>query len=247
MAIPRHYELLDEAIVAPRRCAPGGAGRGGQRRRRVQSGLRRGRRRGRRSARVRGRAVAGRAPSCGCGWRCTPGRPSSATTATTSVRRSNRCARIRAVGHGGQVLVSATTAALVADRLPPGATLEDLGWHRLKDLGRPEHIWQVIASGPAVGVPAAALARRVSPQPAGPAHAAHRPGGRDRRRRPPPARRRAAGDADRFGGRRQDPPRPRGRRRGARPVPRRRVVGRAGATGRPERRRSRRAGRPRRP
>ena len=28
VAIPRHYELLDEAIVAPRRCAAGGAGRG---------------------------------------------------------------------------------------------------------------------------------------------------------------------------------------------------------------------------
>ena len=32
----------------------------------------------------------------------------------------NRCARLRAIGHGGQVLLSAATAALVADRLPDG-------------------------------------------------------------------------------------------------------------------------------
>ena len=85
-----------------------------------------------------------RAPSCGCGSRCTPARRSCATRATTSVTRSTACARIRAIGHGGQVLVSAATAALVADRLPADATLVDLGVHRLKDLGRPEHIWQVV-------------------------------------------------------------------------------------------------------
>jgi predicted ATPase/class 3 adenylate cyclase/DNA-binding CsgD family transcriptional regulator len=56
----------------------------------------------------------------------------------------NRCARIRDTGHGGQVLLSATTAALVADRLPEPVTLADLGLHRLKDLGRPEHIWQIV-------------------------------------------------------------------------------------------------------
>jgi predicted ATPase/class 3 adenylate cyclase/DNA-binding CsgD family transcriptional regulator len=56
----------------------------------------------------------------------------------------NRAARIRATGHGGQVLVSAATAALVADRLPEGVTLADLGLHRLKDLGTPEHIWQLV-------------------------------------------------------------------------------------------------------
>jgi predicted ATPase/DNA-binding CsgD family transcriptional regulator len=56
----------------------------------------------------------------------------------------NRCARIRATGHGGQVLVSAATAGLVADRLPARAALVDLGQHRLKDLGRSEHIWQLV-------------------------------------------------------------------------------------------------------
>jgi predicted ATPase/class 3 adenylate cyclase/DNA-binding CsgD family transcriptional regulator len=56
----------------------------------------------------------------------------------------DRATRIRAVGHGGQVLVSAATATLVADRVPADASLEDLGFHRLNDLGRPEHVWQVI-------------------------------------------------------------------------------------------------------
>lgn len=54
-----------------------------------------------------------------------------------------RCARIRAIGHGGQILVSDATRDLVIDALPEGADLRDLGSHRLKDLGRPERIWQL--------------------------------------------------------------------------------------------------------
>jgi class 3 adenylate cyclase len=48
----------------------------------------------------------------------------------------HQAARVAAVAHGGQVLVSETAAALVRDWLPPGAALADLGRHRLKDLGR---------------------------------------------------------------------------------------------------------------
>jgi class 3 adenylate cyclase/DNA-binding XRE family transcriptional regulator len=48
----------------------------------------------------------------------------------------HRAARVAAVAHGGQVLVSETAAALVRDALPPGAALIDLGVHQLKDLGR---------------------------------------------------------------------------------------------------------------
>jgi len=59
----------------------------------------------------------------------------------------HRAARIAAVAHGGQVLVSETAAALVRGALPPGAGLRDLGWHRLKDLGRPEQIFQLCAAG----------------------------------------------------------------------------------------------------
>ena len=54
-----------------------------------------------------------------------------------------RSERIMAVGHGGQVLLSGASAALVADQLPEGAALVDLGAHRLKDLGRPEQLFQL--------------------------------------------------------------------------------------------------------
>jgi class 3 adenylate cyclase/tetratricopeptide (TPR) repeat protein/DNA-binding XRE family transcriptional regulator len=59
----------------------------------------------------------------------------------------HRAARVAAVAHGGQVLVSETAAALVRDALPPGVALVDLGVHQLKDLGRPERIFQVSAPG----------------------------------------------------------------------------------------------------
>src|SRR4029453_15881936 len=56
----------------------------------------------------------------------------------------NRSARIMAVGHGGQVLLSGASAALVGDQLPDGASLVDLGAHRLKDLGWPEELFQLV-------------------------------------------------------------------------------------------------------
>ncbi len=56
----------------------------------------------------------------------------------------NKTARIMAAGHGGQVLLSASAAALAQERLPAGAGLLDLGEHALKDLGRPEHIVQLL-------------------------------------------------------------------------------------------------------
>jgi predicted ATPase/class 3 adenylate cyclase len=63
----------------------------------------------------------------------------------------NRVARLLAVGHGGQVLVSAATYELLAGRLPGGIGLEDLGEHHLKDLGRAEQVFQVTAPGLAGG------------------------------------------------------------------------------------------------
>ncbi|MGQ0466651.1 MAG: LuxR C-terminal-related transcriptional regulator, partial [Sporichthyaceae bacterium] len=54
-----------------------------------------------------------------------------------------RCARIRAVAHGGQIVCSRATADLAADDLPAEVGLLDLGSHRLKDLGRPEQIFEV--------------------------------------------------------------------------------------------------------
>src|SRR5438445_8638947 len=55
----------------------------------------------------------------------------------------NRCARLRALARGGQVLVSGVTAQLMQGRLPTGADLKDLGTHRLKDLSAPERVWQL--------------------------------------------------------------------------------------------------------
>jgi predicted ATPase/class 3 adenylate cyclase len=70
----------------------------------------------------------------------------------------NRAARIAAVGHGGQVLVSDATAALVAAQLPDGVRTRPLGSYRLKDLPRPERIHQLeIAGLPAAFPPLRAL------------------------------------------------------------------------------------------
>jgi predicted ATPase/class 3 adenylate cyclase len=59
----------------------------------------------------------------------------------------NRTARIRACGHGGQILVSKPTADLLAGRPPEGFGLLPLGSHRLRDLARPEEVWQLTAPG----------------------------------------------------------------------------------------------------
>ncbi len=55
----------------------------------------------------------------------------------------NRVARLLAVGHGGQALLSTITYALVRDALPPACTLVSLGEHRLRDLTHPEIIFQL--------------------------------------------------------------------------------------------------------
>ena len=57
----------------------------------------------------------------------------------------NRAARIMAAGHGGQILLSGVTAREVSEHLPINASLKDLGEHRLKDLIRPERLFQLNA------------------------------------------------------------------------------------------------------
>jgi class 3 adenylate cyclase/tetratricopeptide (TPR) repeat protein len=59
----------------------------------------------------------------------------------------HRAARIMAVAHGGQVVLSEATRQLAGSRLPAGASLRDLGLHRLKDIEAPEHIYQLVAAG----------------------------------------------------------------------------------------------------
>jgi len=55
----------------------------------------------------------------------------------------NRTARLRDLGHGGQILLSGTTEALVVDMLPPDAWLTDLGTHELRGVPRPERVVQL--------------------------------------------------------------------------------------------------------
>jgi predicted ATPase/class 3 adenylate cyclase len=75
----------------------------------------------------------------------------------------HRAARIASAAHGGQVLLSGATAALVCDDLPDGAALRDLGDHRLKDFDRPVRLYQLDVSGLPVEFPPvrASVRRRV--------------------------------------------------------------------------------------
>jgi predicted ATPase/class 3 adenylate cyclase len=59
----------------------------------------------------------------------------------------NRAARLRGIAHGGQTVMSNATYELVHDKLPDGVTLVDMGPHRLKDLIKPEHVYQVDVKG----------------------------------------------------------------------------------------------------
>ena len=54
-----------------------------------------------------------------------------------------RCARLRSIAHGGQTLLSDAVRELVVDGLAEDVSLRNLGPQRLKDLGRPERVWQL--------------------------------------------------------------------------------------------------------
>jgi YVTN family beta-propeller protein len=59
----------------------------------------------------------------------------------------HRAARISAAGHGGQILLSSSTRELVEHDLPQDQLVRDLGERRLKDLPRPERIYQLVVDG----------------------------------------------------------------------------------------------------
>ena len=59
----------------------------------------------------------------------------------------NRAARSSSAAHGGQIVASLATVELVRDDMPEGCALVDLGEHRLRDLGRPERVFQVVHPG----------------------------------------------------------------------------------------------------
>ena len=56
----------------------------------------------------------------------------------------HRAARIAAAGHGGQVLISDATRALIERNLPERVSVRDLGEYRLKDLPEAEHLYQLV-------------------------------------------------------------------------------------------------------
>jgi len=79
----------------------------------------------------------------------------------------NRCARVGAAAHGGQVLVTKTTRDLVGERLGAGFGLKRLGEFRLRDLAEPELIYQLThADLPADFPPIGTLAERTGNLPA---------------------------------------------------------------------------------
>ena len=59
----------------------------------------------------------------------------------------NRAARIMSAGHGGQILLSSITLELTREHLPGDISVLDLGEHQLRDLVRPEHIYQLSIPG----------------------------------------------------------------------------------------------------
>ena len=59
----------------------------------------------------------------------------------------HRAARIASAAHGGQVLLSESTRSLVQDQMPEDTGIRDLGQHRLKDLSRSEHLYQLVIDG----------------------------------------------------------------------------------------------------
>ena len=65
----------------------------------------------------------------------------------------NRVARLMSIGHGGQILLSNAAYELVKDDPPAETTFNDLGSHQLKDLHKPERVWQAAAGGTAQAHP----------------------------------------------------------------------------------------------
>jgi predicted ATPase/DNA-binding SARP family transcriptional activator/class 3 adenylate cyclase len=75
-------------------------------------------------------------------------------------------ARVCSAGHGGQILLSSVTRALVEDDLPERTTLRDLGEHLLRDLERPERLFQLAVEGPPQRFPALKTTPRAGSEPA---------------------------------------------------------------------------------
>jgi len=141
-AVPRHYELLTDAIARHRGAQPQEQGEGDS----VVAAF------ARASDALAAALDAQRALSSEQWPSATPlGVRIAVHTGEAQLRDEgnyfgqalNRCARLRAIANGGQIVVSRAVHDLVADRLPDSAELVDLGVHRLRDLGRPERVFGV--------------------------------------------------------------------------------------------------------
>jgi YVTN family beta-propeller protein len=77
----------------------------------------------------------------------------------------HRAARISATGHGGQVLLSNATCELVEDDLPDDVAVRDLGTYRLKDIDRPEQLFQLTIGGLPSEFPPLEAAKVAEPHP----------------------------------------------------------------------------------
>ena len=171
-----------------------------------------------------------------CGWASTPARWSGSAT-TSEVAPSIAPRASWPSGHGGQILVSDVSAALVRSG-PSPVEFVDLGTHRLRDLTEPERVWQVVHPDLPQALPSRAWPRHLRQQPAAQRSTLI---GRDRRRgprhRPDPASTGSSPSPAWVGSARRGSP--------YRPRPtccrehRRRVVRRAGQRGRSRRRRRR--------
>ncbi len=141
-AIARHYDLLDAAITSHDGVRPLEQGEGDS----VVAAFSAGVRRGARGARCAARPPPRPWPTA------SPLKVRMAVHTGEARLRDDRnyagqamirTARLRAIAHGGQVVISSAARDLVIDHLGDDVTLVDLGVHRLKDLARPEHVWQL--------------------------------------------------------------------------------------------------------
>ncbi len=183
---------------------------------------RRRRRRRRRPARDGRRALARWRSMSESGWASTPvssRRPRKGSSGTPSTGRPGS----PAAAHGGQVLLGETTRALVAGELPVGRRAARPRRASAQGPPSPGTTGRARHRRPAQRLPAAALHRRPSQQPADPADDVRGPRARTRRGRSPPGAD-APVDLHRPGRDRQDSPRPRGGRSGRRALPGRGVV-----------------------
>ena len=85
----------------------------------------------------------------------------------------NRCARLRSIAHGGQTVLSMATRELVHNSLPADVLLQDEGEHRLKDLTRPEHVFQLLIIDLPQEFPSIEIADGHTQQPADPVDGVH--------------------------------------------------------------------------